>query len=73
MSPSSVEGGTGNISDWITGVEYFKWEFFVLISNACVKSTFLFGKTIFHKVLKLAEWAIKPLQRKNIPKVLTNS
>ena len=28
----------------------------------CVKSTFLFGKTVFDKVLKLVERAIKPLQ-----------
>ena len=30
----------------------------------CVKSTFLFGTTIFDKVLKLVEGAIRPLQRK---------
>ena len=29
----------------------------------CVKSTFLFGKTIFDKAMKLVEGAIKPLQR----------
>ena len=57
--------------DWITDVEYFKWVLFVLISNACIKSNFLFGKTIFHKVFKLAEGAIKSLQRKKTLKVLT--
>ena len=62
VSPSFVEGGTGKISDWITEAEYFKWVLFVLISNACVKSNFSFGKTTFHKVLKLAEGAIKLLQ-----------
>ena len=30
----------------------------------CVKGTFLFETTIFDKVLKLVEGAIKPLQRK---------
>ena len=30
----------------------------------CIKSTFLFATTIFDKVLKLVEGAIKPLQRK---------
>ena len=29
----------------------------------CVKSTFLFGKIIFDKAMKLVEGAIKPLQR----------
>ena len=73
MSPSFVEGGTGKISDWITEAEYFKWVLFVLISNACVKSNFSFGKTTFHKVLKLAEGAIKSLQPKKTLKVLTKS
>ena len=73
VSSPSVEGGTRNISDWITGVEYFIWALFVLIANASVKSTFLFGKTIFHKVLKLAEEAIKPVQCKKTLKVLTKS
>ena len=37
----------------------------------CVKSTFLFGKIIFDKAMKLVEGAIKPLQRQKILKVLT--
>ena len=37
----------------------------------CVKSTFLFGKTIFDKAMKLVEGAIKPLQRQKTLKVLT--
>ena len=37
----------------------------------CVKSTFLFGKTIFDKVMKLVEGAIKPLQHQKTLKVLT--
>ena len=39
----------------------------------CVKSTFLFGKTKFDKVLKLVEAVIKPLQLQKILKVLTKS
>ena len=34
VSDSSVERGTGKISDWITGVKNFKWALFVWISNA---------------------------------------
>ena len=37
----------------------------------CVKSTFLFGKIIFDKAMKLVEGAITPLQRQKTPKVLT--
>ena len=37
----------------------------------CVKSTFLFGKTIFNKAMKLVEGAIKPLQLQKTLKVLT--
>ena len=37
----------------------------------CVKSTFLFGKTIFDKAMKLVERAIKPLQRQKTLKLLT--
>ena len=37
----------------------------------CVKSTFLFGKTIFDKAMKLVEGAIKPLQRHKTLEVLT--
>ena len=37
------------------------------------KSTFLFGKTIFDKVLKLAEGVIKPFLSKKTLKVLTKS
>ena len=33
MSHSSMEGGTGKISDWITGIKYFKWALFPWISN----------------------------------------
>ena len=73
VSPSSVEGGTGIISDWITGVDYFQWALFDLSFNVCVKSTFLLGKTIFHKVLKLEEGVIKPLQCKKTFNVLTKS
>ena len=36
-----------------------------------VKSTFLFGKIIFDKTMKLVEGAIKPLQRQKTLKVLT--
>ena len=39
----------------------------------CVKRTFLFGTTIFDKVLELVEGAFKPLQRKKTLKVLTKS
>ena len=70
MPHSSAEGGTGNISDWISGVKYFKWENFC-VNFYCVKSTFLFGKTIFDKAMKLVEGAIKPLQRQETLKVLT--
>ena len=34
VSDSPMEGGTGKISDWITGVKYFKWALFICISNA---------------------------------------
>ena len=37
----------------------------------CVKSNFLYGKTIFDKKMKLLEGAIKPLQRNKRLKVLT--
>ena len=37
----------------------------------CVKSTFLFGKIIFDKAMKLVEGAIKPSQRQKTLKVLT--
>ena len=40
--------------------------------NFCyVKSTFLFGKIIFDKAVKLVEGTIKPLQRQKTLKVLT--
>ena len=38
----------------------------------CIKSTFLFGKTIFDKVLNIVG-VIKPLQRKRTLKILTKS
>ena len=41
------------------------------VSFYCVKSAFLFGKTIFDKAMKLVEGAIKPLQRQKTLKVLT--
>ena len=47
--------------------EYFLYEFLMR------KSTFLFGKTIFDKVLKLAEGVIKPFLSKKTLKVLTKS
>ena len=37
----------------------------------CVKSTFLFGKILFDKAMKLVEGTIKPLQRQKTLKVLT--
>ena len=61
MSHSSVEEGTGKISDWISGVKYFKL-LHLFMNFYCVKSTFFFEKAIFDKVLKLVERAIKPLQ-----------
>ena len=65
---SSAEGGTGKISDCILQVEStFRVNFYFL------KSTFLFGKTIFDKVLELVEGASKPLQCKKTLKVLTKS
>ena len=47
--------------------EYFLHEFLMR------KSTFLSGKTIFDKVLKLAEGVIKPFLSKKTLKVLTKS
>ena len=41
------------------------------VNFCCVKSTFLFGKIIFDKAMKLVQGAIKPLQRQKILKVLT--
>ena len=70
MPHSSAEGGTGKISDWISGVKYFKWAYFC-VDFYCVKSSFLFGKTIFDKAMKLVEGAIKPLQRQKTLKVVT--
>ena len=60
MSHSSVEGGTGNISDWISGLNTLNESTFCM-NFYFVKSTFLFGKTIFDKAMKLVEGAIKPL------------
>ena len=34
VSPSSLEGGAGQIYNWIIGVNYFKWALFVWIYNA---------------------------------------
>ena len=42
VSHSSVEGGPGKISDWISGVKKFKWEQF--LNEFLLRNTFLFGK-----------------------------
>ena len=70
MPHSSAEGGTVEIFDWISGVKYFKWECFC-VNFCCVKSTFLFGKTLFDKAMKLVEGAVKPLQHQKTLKALT--
>ena len=60
LSHSSVEGGTGRSLIKLLQLNRLNESTFCM-NFYCVKFSFLFGKTIFDKILKLVEGAIKPL------------
>ena len=65
VSQLCVEGGTGKVSDWISGVEYFKWKHFLYEFLLCKEYLFIW-KNIFDKVLKLG--GKKPLSHYKVGK-----
>ena len=72
VSHASVEGSTGKIDDWITGVKYFKWEHFSYEFLLCKKYLFIWNNYNWSSI-EGNEGAIKPLQRNKTLKVLTKS
>ena len=71
VSLSSVEVGTGRISNWISGDKYFKWDYFLYGFLLCKKYLFIWKNYFFDKAIKLVDGAIKPLQFQTTLKVLT--